>query len=216
MKKVTKMAAALAAVMMVMALAACSHDGGSSLASLSAAGSSGTGTGTGTGTGSGSGSGSGTGTGSTSSALTGTWTALTYATSTTYTDNLTVDDGTKLGAVTVSGTGAKWRTDSAGTKWSHLELGKAAAGCLKFTIGAASKVVVEAASTGGSNTSDIVLTTKDDTEGTFSGDANTVTNSNYISVTYETVPAGTYYLGAFPAITNGRGVRIKSITVTAK
>ena len=38
--------------------------------------------------------------------LSGTWTALDYATSTTYTDKTAIASGTALGDVTVSGTGA--------------------------------------------------------------------------------------------------------------
>lgn len=154
-------------------------------------------------------------------ALTGEWKAETYYPSSAPVKSLKIDAGTTLGNVTIEGgdseTFAAWRANNNDnpTSWAHLELGKNDKGCLKFEIGATSTVVVEAASTGGSNTSDIVLTTKDDTEGAVTGSAKTVTGSSYTSVTYQSVPAGTYYLGAFPASDNNRGVRIKSITVTA-
>ena len=213
MKKVTKMAAALAAVMMVMALAACSHDGGSSLASLSAAGSSGTGTGSGTG------SGSGTGTGSTSSALTGTWTALDYKPSDGPTSadssGRAIDAGTTLGAVTVKGSGAQWKPNNSSNpeSWSYLETGKKDGGCLEFTIAASSTIEVVARS-GNASGSDIVLCKNIDGTNSVSeasGKA-TVSNSNE-TLTYNNVPAGTYYLGAYPADSLSRGVRIVSITV---
>ena len=149
-------------------------------------------------------------------ALTGTWTALDYVPDGEINDKTAITNGTALGNVTVYGTTVVWRTSS--NKWTHFELGKNSEGCLTFTIGAESKVTVKAASTGGSNTSDIVLCTGNDGTGAVTGSANTVTGTSYTSVTYETVPAGTYYLGAFPAVKGGneRGVRIESITVEAK
>ncbi|MBD5446678.1 MAG: hypothetical protein HDR32_02785 [Treponema sp.] len=146
--------------------------------------------------------------------LSGTWTALDYAPSTTPTDKTSISTGTLLGKVSVEGTGAQWRTSS--NKWSSLETGKAASGCLKFEIGAESTIVVKASSTGGSNSSDIVLCTKNDGTGTVAGSATTVTGTSFTEVTFDTVSAGTYYLGAFPAKSNSRGVRIQSIAVTAK
>lgn len=152
--------------------------------------------------------------GGNANALSGTWEALSYATSTNYVDKTAITDETALGKVYVFGTGAIWRTDSNKTKWTHLELGKAENGCLAFTIDSTSTIVVSAASTGGSNTSDLALINESDSP--VKGSASTVTGTSYTEVTYTDVPAGDYLLGAFPATDNGRGVRIKSITVTAK
>ena len=152
--------------------------------------------------------------------LTGKWTALDYAPTDTPTGaDKDIDSGTALGAVTVEGSGAVWKPNSstAATSWKHLNTGKAEKGCLKFTIAAESKIVVSASSGNADKTADIVLcTATDGTTGKVTGSADSVTNKDYEDVTYETVPAGTYYLGAFPATTNSRGVRIASITVTAK
>ena len=163
--------------------------------------------------------------------LTGTWTALDYATSTEYADKLSVADGTQFDAVTVFGSGANWRgggkttagADVTYSKWAHLELGKAAAGCLKFKIEDASKIIIKAASTGSTKDSDSAAGISDIWLGTdtndvkntgITGSATTVSGTTYTEVTYENVPAGTYYFGAFPAETYARGVRVESIVVT--
>ncbi len=144
-----------------------------------------------------------------------TWTATDYASGIT-TDKTECAAGTALGYVKVSGTGATWRVS--GSAAYCLETGKSANGCLTFTTSGTATVTITAASTGNSNTSDAVLSTTADTTGAIAEATgkNTVTNSSpQTTLTYNNVPAGTYYFGAFPASPNNRGIRVYSITVTS-
>ncbi len=144
-----------------------------------------------------------------------TWTASDYADGIT-TDKTSINADSVLGNVTISGTGATWRVSNS-TPYC-METGKAANGCLKFTTSATATIAIVAASTGSSNKSDAILSTSADTSGAIAeaSGATTVTGSNpQTTLTYNNVAAGTYYFGAFPASTNGRGIRVYSITVTA-
>ena len=144
-----------------------------------------------------------------------TWTAADFGDGIT-TDNTAISDGTELGYVTISGTGATWRVS--GSAVYCVQTGKTTNGCLKFTTSETATITIVAASTGSTNTSDAILSSSADASGAIaeSDGVTTVTGSNpQTTLTYNNVPAGTYYFGAFPASTNGRGTRVYSITVTS-
>ena len=143
-----------------------------------------------------------------------TWTATDYADSITD-DSTSITASTVMGNVTVSGSGAVWRTKNSAAYC--LQTGTSTNGCLTFTLSEISKVVITAASTGSSNTSDAILSTTASTSGAVAEDsgATTVSGSSPITtLTYSDVAAGTYYFGAFPATSNSRGIRVYTITVT--
>ncbi|MBP5283986.1 MAG: Ig-like domain-containing protein, partial [Treponema sp.] len=143
-----------------------------------------------------------------------TWTATDYADGITA-DSTSITASTVMGNVTVSGSGAVWRTKNSAAYC--LQTGTSTNGCLTFSLSEISKVVITAASTGSTNTSDAILSTTASTSGAVAEDsgATTVYSSSPITtLTYSNVPAGTYYFGAFPASSNSRGIRVYTITVT--
>ena len=139
------------------------------------------------------------------------WTATDYVPSGTAVDK-TAQAAGQLGGITISGTGATWRVSNGA--YYCLELGKAANGCASFTLSSAATVTIVAASTGSKNTSDAILSTSTSETDAIAekNGATTVTGSDpQTTLVYENVPAGTYYFGAFPASSNGRGIRLYSI-----
>ena len=142
------------------------------------------------------------------------WIAKDYAPSGTVADKTSQAAGS-LGDITVEGSGATWRANGDPLAYYCLELGKNNAGCAKFTLTKdATKLTIEAASTGGSNTSDAILSTSASTENAIkeSTEKTTVSGSSPTTqLVYNNVSAGTYYFGAFPATSNKRGIRLYSI-----
>lgn len=142
------------------------------------------------------------------------WIAKDYAPSGTVADKTSQAAGS-LGDITVEGSGATWRANGDPLAYYCLELGKNNAGCAKFTLTKdATKLTIEAASTGGSNTSDAILSTSASTENAIkeSTEKTTVSGSSPTTqLVYNNISAGTYYFGAFPATSNKRGIRLYSI-----
>ena len=107
----------------------------------------------------------------------------------------------------------KQRTDSNTGNVKSLELEKALAGAIEFTVVGTATVKVEMSSTGGSNTSAVgLLRTEDNSIIENTEKITTVTGTGKTSITYENLTAGTYQVVS-PEDTNNRGARVYTINV---
>lgn len=117
------------------------------------------------------------------------------------------------------GTDAYFKLDTLGNsdgyvrnEGTYVRIKEEGKGGIQFSIEGTATVVVEAASTGSSNTSDVVLRNKSGEDIAEKDGKKSVYGSAKNALTYEGVPAGTYTVIS-PNIENKRDARIHSITV---